>query len=778
MAWRLAEAADAIETAHIKRFDPRFWTVNFPRPMMAAVTTTAPDALRVDAAFYRSDDLAGLIWEAEDRHDHPLLAYRTSRDFRGCVLSFRWRSAGIVPLDAINGPTLTIEGRDASGAARSWYVRLWNYADGRPEDATIRLDFDALAGGFALPGEADPVWAGDVDRLFLSLVPPGYVTGGGAPLPAPAGGWAELSGMACDGAGSVLAIGDAMVPAHGLRIATGYDDCYDQTPARVLRNALQLGYRGLINHYVGMSHYFRLGWDAAAGRFLTDAAGGALNVPCAAWHADFAARAKALGYELILSLSYELFDDHARDAWKQRAYDGAPALTGWTPPSTLLSPANGAAMAYLRGVATAFAGIVKAAGLPVRFQIGEPWWWVMPDGRPCLYDDAAKAALGGSPVEIASVRGAIDDAGKALLDAAGALLAASTAVLADAVRAAAGTAGAQMLLLVYLPTVLDPLAPELRRANVPPGWASPAFDILQLEDYDWVTARDSGAGARGIAAMTARLGYPTSRQHYLSGFVAAADQRGQWAAIDAAAQAARARGTAETFLWALPQVTRDGFVHVDLDGEDAVQAFDDVDFPIALGREASVTPAFSTAIVATASGHEQRNADWADARMRFDAGPGVRSDADMQALIAFFRARRGAARGFRFRDPFDQSTGGMTGAPGFADQMLGEGDGVRTRFDLVKYYGEGAGAQRRRLTRPVAGTVRVGVNGVERLTGWSLDPGGVVAFDAPPAAGVAVTAGCRFDVPVRFAEDQIDINRVTFAAGAAPSVPLIEIKEG
>ncbi len=36
----------------ISRFDARFWTVNFPRPMMAAVTTTAPDALRVDAVFY------------------------------------------------------------------------------------------------------------------------------------------------------------------------------------------------------------------------------------------------------------------------------------------------------------------------------------------------------------------------------------------------------------------------------------------------------------------------------------------------------------------------------------------------------------------------------------------------------------------------------------------------------------------------------------------------------------------------------------------------------
>jgi hypothetical protein len=66
MGWWLAGAGDALTTGFVKRFEPRFWTVNFPRPMMAAVTTIAADALRVDAVFYKADDLAGLIWEAED----------------------------------------------------------------------------------------------------------------------------------------------------------------------------------------------------------------------------------------------------------------------------------------------------------------------------------------------------------------------------------------------------------------------------------------------------------------------------------------------------------------------------------------------------------------------------------------------------------------------------------------------------------------------------------------------------------------------------------------
>src|SRR3546814_15056974 len=72
-----------------------------------------------------------------------------------------------------------------------------------------------------------------------------------------------------------------------------------------------LGYRKLINHYVGMSHYFRLGWNAGEERFVAQAAGDPLNAPCRRWHEDFAARAKALNYNIIWSLSYELFDAHA-----------------------------------------------------------------------------------------------------------------------------------------------------------------------------------------------------------------------------------------------------------------------------------------------------------------------------------------------------------------------------------------------------------------------------------------------------------------------------------
>jgi uncharacterized protein (TIGR02217 family) len=775
MAYWLCDARRDQASSHIQRFDPRFWTVNFPRPMMASVVTTAPDALRVDLQFHDRDALAGLIWESEDRFDHPLLGYATDRDYGRTSLSFHWRSSGVKPLDAVHGPTLTIEGRDAAGQPRSWYVRLWNYASGTPEDAVIRLPFSALSGGFLLPQEADPVHPADIDRMFLSLVPPDF-DGTAGPLAGPADGWVELTALNCDGARAVLDIGDVLVPPHGLAMATAYDDSFNLTPARIVRNIIGLGYRGSINHYVGMSHYFSL---ARSGEdLLVTTSGGAINPPCAAWHQSLAEEARRWGLSPIVSLSYELFDAHCPEAWKQRAENGDPALTGWEPPSTLFSPAHAEAMAYLQAVGSAFAEIIAAAGLPVRFQVGEPWWWITPDGRICLYDAAASAAFGALGVSIPSIRAPMNPAQQAMLDRAGELLAGSTLALVQAVREAVAPEPVESLVLVYLPTVLDAAAPDARRANVPPGWAWPAFDVLQLEDYDWVIEGRFAEQQEGLALMQQRLGYPLAQQHYMSGFVLLPEQAEIWSHIARAAVLARARGVAETLLWALPQVTRDGFTYFALqaEGEDAMQAFDDVLFPLAIGREAETTSRFSTQVFQSVSGHETRNSLWADASLSFDIGPGIRSEADCAELVRFFRARRGAARGFRLRDPLDHSSAQPGTPPHHGDQLLGEGDGVRSEFALVKHYGDPPDGQQRRITRPVAGSVSISVDGVA-VTGWTLQPGGVVRFALPPPAGSLVRAGFEFDVPVRFALDELTMSAATFAAGEAVSVPLVEIRE-
>jgi uncharacterized protein (TIGR02217 family) len=228
-------------------------------------------------------------------------------------------------------------------------------------------------------------------------------------------------------------------------------------------------------------------------------------------------------------------------------------------------------------------------------------------------------------------------------------------------------------------------------------------------------------------------------------------------------------------VWALPQVTRDGFTRLATSGDTTMQAFDDVLYPLALGRDAGVSAEFSTSVAVTASGHERRASQWSDARLHFDVGPGIRSEAELGTLIAFFRARRGAARGFRLRDPFDFSSHGMTGVPAAGDQLLGIGDGVTARFRLCKRY-DGPEPQVRAITRPRADSVIIAVGGVA-ADGWVLEAGGWIVFASAPPDGAEVRAGFVFDVPVRFENDRLEVIGAAFAAGEAPSVPLVEIRE-
>ncbi|MFB0612972.1 DUF2460 domain-containing protein [Aurantiacibacter poecillastricola] len=770
MAYWLARERNGQFTDTIQRFDPRFWTVDFPRGDMASVVSTGPDSLRVDCELWLANGLVGLIWESEDRFDHPLLAYDTDRDYSRTTLRFKWRSHGLLPLDAVHGPTLTIEGRDSAGQQRSWYVRLWNYAQGSPDDATVTLPFSQLREGWEADGVA--VHPTDIDRMFISLAAPGYDPAASGLLTARSIGWVELTDIHCDGHRAMLTLGDALLPPHEVHMCTAYDDSYNLTPARMMRAIMHLGYRDALVHYVGMSHYYRL---ARKNGVLVAEPGGVLCQPCIAWHEDFFARCVEFGFQPIVSLSFELFAAHCPPEWSQRAFDGQQALTGWDPPSTLISPVSGSGMFFLRQVAATFVKQVIAAGLPVHFQIGEPWWWVTPDGKICIYDDNVRAMRPGAP-EIPDLTAPLDTAQLAHLDWAGERLASATRSIRDTVGNAAG-GEAKVLLLLFTPTILDPKWPELRRANMPVGWAFPEYDRLQLEDYDWLTGGAEANRRRAYGEVQQRLAYPLDVQDYLAGFVLdPADAEDFWQRIDDGLAEAKARGVDRLFVWAMPQVLRDGYVRLPETQEDDMQAFDDVLYPLALGRDTAASPEFSTSIALTASGFERRNSQWSDARMHYDVGPGLRSEIELGVLLEFFRSRRGPARGFRLSDPFDFSSNGLTGTPTATDQLIGIGDGLTASFALRKSYGSGDDPQVRPITRPRSETILVSVGGAA-TTDWTLEPGGRVIFTDAPPQGAEIRAGFLFDVPVRFAQDRLDISGSTFAAGEVPSVPLVEIRE-
>jgi uncharacterized protein (TIGR02217 family) len=209
-----------------------------------------------------------------------------------------------------------------------------------------------------------------------------------------------------------------------------------------------------------------------------------------------------------------------------------------------------------------------------------------------------------------------------------------------------------------------------------------------------------------------------------------------------------------------------------------MQAFHEIRFPTAVSFGATGGPERRNEIVTLTSGRERRNLRFAQSRRHYDAGTGVRSLEDLHDIIAFFEARRGSFHGFRFRDPFDMKScrPGETPSPG--DQAIGTGDGTTAAFQLVKNYGSGEDAYVRTIGKPVEGTVRVAVDGVE-AGDFAVDHAtGIVTFAAGaiPAEGQVVTAGYEFDVPARFDAERIAISLSAFKAGQIPTIPIIEIE--
>ncbi|MCO4053973.1 MAG: DUF2460 domain-containing protein [Bosea sp.] len=205
--------------------------------------------------------------------------------------------------------------------------------------------------------------------------------------------------------------------------------------------------------------------------------------------------------------------------------------------------------------------------------------------------------------------------------------------------------------------------------------------------------------------------------------------------------------------------------------------FHEVRFPIEISRGARGGPARRTDIVTLASGREHRNARWQHSRRRFDAGYGVRTLAALAEVVAFFEERRGRLIGFRWRDPLDWTSAPGNAPPTALDQPIGQGDGVRTAFQLVKRYGGAHAPYERPIVKPVAGTVRLAVGDAPLASSaFAVDAAsGVVTLAAPPPAGAALLAGFEFDVPVRFDIDELDVELSAFDAGAIPSIPLVEL---
>jgi uncharacterized protein (TIGR02217 family) len=192
-------------------------------------------------------------------------------------------------------------------------------------------------------------------------------------------------------------------------------------------------------------------------------------------------------------------------------------------------------------------------------------------------------------------------------------------------------------------------------------------------------------------------------------------------------------------------------------------------FPDSIAFGAVSGPEFSTDIVITVGGQESRNANWAATRGRYEVGLVNKDKTTTDALIAFFRAvAYGRANAFRFKDHNDFEA---------YDQPIGTGDGADTTFQLVKVYTSGAQTYTRTITKPVTGTVTAKLAGTPTTAFTTDTTTGIITFSVAPGLGVAITASCEFDTPVRFDSDWLSLQRVDIDIYSWQSIVLLEVRD-
>lgn len=185
-------------------------------------------------------------------------------------------------------------------------------------------------------------------------------------------------------------------------------------------------------------------------------------------------------------------------------------------------------------------------------------------------------------------------------------------------------------------------------------------------------------------------------------------------------------------------------------------------------RGARGGPKFDTTVHRSVGGVEQRVSNRPISCGEWTIGYGLRTAGDWKPVLALHYAQRGSLFGFLFRDWADYYV---------KDGGIGTGDGTNKEFQLVKVYDVGVRQYVRSISVPDVTTLTVKVDGVA-TTDFTVSDG-KLTFGTAPGVGEIVSASFEFFVPVRFADDHLEIS-VELATDDAElaeitAVPLIEI---
>lgn len=145
----------------------------------------------------------------------------------------------------------------------------------------------------------------------------------------------------------------------------------------------------------------------------------------------------------------------------------------------------------------------------------------------------------------------------------------------------------------------------------------------------------------------------------------------------------------------------------------------------------------------------------------FDFLRSASAASEWQTLVGFYNARGGSYDDFLFVDSTDASV---------VAQAFGVGDGTTTAWQLVRTLGA--------VAEPVYGIVaapKIFKNGVEQVSGLTVNARGLVTFAAAPASGVALTWTGAFAWRCRFLRGELEFENFARDFWSAAKVELLTL---
>lgn len=197
-----------------------------------------------------------------------------------------------------------------------------------------------------------------------------------------------------------------------------------------------------------------------------------------------------------------------------------------------------------------------------------------------------------------------------------------------------------------------------------------------------------------------------------------------------------------------------------------MNSFLEIQFPTEVSYGAIGGPEFFTDVITCNNGLEMRNINWQTPRLRFNLNPAIKTKAQLEEIVAFFRICHGKALGFRFKDWSDFK---------LEKQLIARGNDIDKNFQLIKTYGIGEMKTIRKITKPVHNSIIIYLN--ERKVLANIDYSkGIISFDTPPKNNEKIIIDGEFDVPVRFDIDRLSTSIESYCVYSHNEIFLTEIK--